>query len=655
MHSKHLVTPARFASIFLPALVLLASARAAEPRGDSGQADSPTSRLLRVCVAEKYALTPKVRGAFLTYARKKALAGLKAQGESLPQDFLAWVEADLDMAAGVYAAHDKPEDVLLWLYSLRLDLGKAKFENYRHLALAAALVSAKEGMVADITPREAFKLVVGADPRKPVDTKDPDRELDVNDHIINFLNEHTLEDKVPVGKIEPPELKYDERGIAIPSPDRKELKGGAPATEKLTRTLYAADVLASSELQHKFNSYMKANGHEVFIECGDRVVHWNSKEAVRGEQRKKIESAYRLFRTAYEAKGLLPAKRDPFPSPAERCAYLIRNHEYEFPPELQAQRKWPRFPLTAPWPVLTMLAADRQPLREREERWIAFRDRGEFHRYGEYIGAIAQQHTMQSARRLKPYAFSYATIQMMLKDGGVCGTMGSIAARGGNTLGLPSCQATQPGHCAVVSFHFDPKTSTYQCKGGQYATGGDEKTGPFTPWPFDPRFRRVNRSGGYEIEFHNRKPMVYHQSLAWGVNYGLRSYLDATIAYAVYQLLPNDQRKSDGMKLLGSGLALNPYHFLLVDSAQETAATPQAQIAFWKQFSAAVSAAKGKPGCPTEGLYNTTVKNRMFARIAKMPVPEDKKAAAKVLAVLESEKCDDQKLLEAYRSGLKGT
>ena len=109
------------------------------------------------------------------------------------------------------------------------------------------------------------------------------------------------------------------------------------------------------------------------------------------------------------------------------------------------------------------------------------------------------------------------------------------------------------------------------------------------------------------------------------------------------------------MKLLGSGLALNPYHFLLVDSAQETAATPQAQIAFWKQFSAAVSAAKGKPGCPTEGLYNTTVKNRMFARIAKMPVPEDKKAAAKVLAVLESEKCDDQKLLEAYRSGLKGT
>ncbi len=49
---------------------------------------------------------------------------------------------------------------------------------------------------------------------------------------------------------------------------------------------------------------------------------------------------------------------------------------------------------------------------------------GNFKTYGEYIEGIAQQHAMQSARRLKPYPFTYATIQMMLKDGGVCGTMG---------------------------------------------------------------------------------------------------------------------------------------------------------------------------------------------------------------------------------------
>ena len=47
-----------------------------------------------------------------------------------------------------------------------------------------------------------------------------------------------------------------------------------------------------------------------------------------------------------------------------------------------------------------MLAADDQPLREREEIWSKYRDEGEFKTYGEYIGGIAQQFDMQSARRV---------------------------------------------------------------------------------------------------------------------------------------------------------------------------------------------------------------------------------------------------------------
>ena len=72
---------------------------------------------------------------------------------------------------------------------------------------------------ADITPRQPLKLVIPGDPREPVDTKDPNRELDVNDHIINFLNDHTIEEQVVVDHKEAvPELKYDQRGIAIPAP-----------------------------------------------------------------------------------------------------------------------------------------------------------------------------------------------------------------------------------------------------------------------------------------------------------------------------------------------------------------------------------------------------------------------------------------------------
>ena len=104
-----------------------------------------------------------------------------------------------------------------------------------------------------------------------------------------------------------------------------------------------------------------------------------------------------------------------------------------------------------------MLAADDQPLREREDIWIKFRDDGEFRTYGEYIGGIAQQFDMQSARRVSPLAFNYGSIQMMWKDGGVCGTMGNIGARTYRICGAPSSTAGQPGHCAIVRMDVEPE------------------------------------------------------------------------------------------------------------------------------------------------------------------------------------------------------
>jgi hypothetical protein len=153
--------------------------------------------------------------------------------------------------------------------------------------------------------------------------------------------------------------------------------------------------------------------------------------------RKRIAAAHELFQAAYRATGRMPAERDAAPTPAESMAWFIRNDRWDFPPEVRAARAWPRFPLNAPWPVLLMLAADDQPLREREEIWAKFRDTGEMRTYGEYIGDIAQQFDMQSARRVAPIAFSYGSIQMMWKDGGVCGTMGNIGARTNRIVGFP--------------------------------------------------------------------------------------------------------------------------------------------------------------------------------------------------------------------------
>ncbi len=601
--------------------------------------DSPElEAMLATCASEQYKFTPKVRAAFLTYAKAQAKADLEAQGKSIPEEFLAWIDADPLMEAGVYGTRQNVSNVLLMLYSLRLDLGQADFEKYRHLALAAAVVHAKLGPEADISPREPLTLVIGGDPRKPVDTKEPGRELDMNDHIINFLNDNTIEEEVVVFKEVPPELKYDDKGIAIPAPKGKTEK--VKVTEKRTRSLYAADVIATPELQQKFNEYMKSKGHDIAIDCGDRIVHWRSRSMVRGEKHTNIHKAYILFRRAYEAKGLLPAERDPIPSLAERCAYLIRNDKHEFPAEIQAKRKWPRFPLTAPWPVLTLLVADGQPLREREERWNAFCETGEFRTYGEYIGSIAQQHGMQSARRLKPHPFTYHTIQMMLKDGGVCGTMGNISARSHNTLGIPSSTAKQPGHCAMIAMRHDPKSDTYACRGGQYASGGDERTTPHMPWYFG--------------DVDARRPMIYHQSVAWAVNYGLESYLDSNLAYAVFRLLPEADAKANGAKLLESGIEINPYNFLLTDAAQAAAQTPQDQFRFWRLFQEKLAAVDGKPGCPADGLYNTTVKYRMFATLGRLPVPTDAQAAGQIFAFLQEQQYNLPAVVLPYQIAAEG-
>ena len=612
------------------------------------------SALLATCAAESYRFTPKVRAAYLAYAKAQALADLKDQDKSLPDDFMVWVEADPLVEATIYGAHHKPSDLLLHLFALYLDLGKKRFEKYHQLALASAMVSAKQGQEADISPRPPLKLAINGDPRKLVDTKEPGRKLDMNDHIINFLNDNTIEEDVVVGHKEVlPELKYDDRGIAIPVKKKKRPKK-VPVIERQTRTLYAADIIASTNLQNKFNGYMKARGQDVQINCGERIIHWKSRDMVRGQQYKDINAAYLMFRGAYEAKGLLPEKRDPFPTAGERCAYLIRNNEYKFSAELQKTRKWPRFPLTAPWPVLTMLAADKQPLRECEERWDAFRTNGIFKTYGEYIGSVAQQHPMQSARRLKPYPFTYSTIQMMLKDGGVCGTMGNISARSHNTLGIPACTAGQPGHCAMVAYRVDAKTGTYLCKGGQYATGGDSKTTPHAGWFFGDDVMRIRTKRGVTSPYLVRKPMIYHQCTAWAVNYGMDSFLDSLMVYNLFHMLPEEEHARNGVKLLARGMIINPYNFLLPDTIQREVADPQNQISFWRKFQSTLVAVTNKPGCPADGLYNQSVKKHMFARINALPVPLEDQGGRELFAFLEKERCDNHATLVKYRLALDG-
>ena len=77
--------------------------------------------------------------------------------------------------------------------------------------------------------------------------------------------------------------------------------------------------------------------------------------------------------------------------------------------------------------------------------------------------------------------------------------------------------------------------------------------------------------------------------------------------------------------------------------------TPQAQVGLWNRFQSALATAEGKPGCPTDGLYLATVRDKVINRIATLPVPEKPGDANRVVRFLQDEKCERADVLERYR------
>lgn len=575
-------------------------------------------------------------------ARERTLAACKAKGLELPADFVAWIDGDPQLRTSVYGCRRDPLPVLLALRSLELDLGSELVRReHPQLALAFAIQNSYAGpraealgwndgadempgeVLPDVRPRAPLQLVIPGDPRVRVDTNDPQRARDRDDHVVNFLESHApIEVDVKVRELPP--LEYDDKGVAKPRGKEREV------LRKVSRAPLAADVIASAALQAEFNAYMAANGHpDVRIDCGERAVHWYSEAAVEdGALRKRIVDAHELFLAAYRNKGRMPAARDRAPTLAESMAWFVRNDRHAFPADVRAERKWPRFPLTAPWPLLLMLAADDQPLREREAIWQAFRDHGELKTYGEYIGGIAQQFDMQSARRSSPFAFAYGSIQMMWKDGGVCGTMGNIGARTWRIVGVPAATAGQPGHCALVRMDHDAASGRFRCVGEQYASGGDEVTTVHAGWNHDDR-------GG-------RRPMVFHQAIAWACNHGVASHLETMVLRRMFDALPAAEQGKQALAFVEAALARNPFALVVLDGAIAALADADDVLRFVDRFETlAVPALDAKE----HALYRTTVIDLAHARIAALPAPTGVPANQRLLGELERQGCRDTALL----------
>lgn len=587
---------------------------------------------LKAWEQEGHAWTPKARAAYLAFAKAQALNEIAAAGQAadFPADFLAFVDGDPQVALTIYGFQPTgAANRLRLLRSLELDLGKEAVRGkYKQLALAMAVVRGNaEGAKADLKAREPMKLVIPGDPRVIVDTKPKDRPLDVNDHIINFLNDHApIPDDGRMNRVSWPELAYDANGKAIGADkvQPKDVAPAAPAKDGAAapkmRRIMACDVIASAALEKEFNDYMAARGQSVRVDCGmpdnGPRLNWRSND-VKGVNSRGITAAYHLFLGAYRAKGYFPpVNADKAPSAAESLAYYRMIGDYQAP--LEAKIKGPRFDfIKAPWPILVYLAQDDQPLRVRDDMWRRYLASGEFHGYGEYTGPIAQAPVLQQARRATPYAFDNGTLQMMIKDGGVCGTMANMCVRNSQILGAPASTAGQPGHCALVRIVGGP--GNYGLAGGQYATGGDGSTTPHRPFIFG---GAVNRQ------------MPAHQSVAFAVNAGTESFLDTLAARSFHQTLPAEARATHGLKLLISAIALNPYSLAVNEDALAAAGTPVQLAAVGKALNDSFANLKDKPGCPPVSHMRNILNNNLYAKLEKMPVPATAAEAAQVLAFL---------------------
>jgi hypothetical protein len=389
-----------------PAVVLEDDSGAAD--GTGGTAEVPVD-FKQVLAAEGYRFNGTVLDAYVKAQKQKAMAELKAMGKALPAEFLNWVDGEPTVRATVYGS-PKPAHVLLMLYSLSQDVGSPRFKRYRNWLLAAAVKNANHGPKANITPRPPLKLVIPGDPRRPVNTKDPNRKLDQNDHIINFLED---------GK------------------------------------LVASDVMYKPELQSKFNAYMASKGMPARVNCSMKLG--TGTPAQKRPAFQKVMDAYGLFQRAYEEKGRIPKQKEPRIGVAEWVVLQVNNHESG------ASRS--KYPLDkAPWPVLTALLNPRLSLREAYE----LNHHGVRVIPGNRYELNAFNTAMLKAVDVRPFPYAEGTWFMIKKHGGACGTRAMLAANQNKAYGLPSAPVGEIGHASWVEFLYFSKGNRYgmRFKGG---------------------------------------------------------------------------------------------------------------------------------------------------------------------------------------------
>ncbi|HHI67720.1 MAG TPA: hypothetical protein ENJ97_00175, partial [Planctomycetes bacterium] len=486
-----LVSLAWAALFFLPGggAISQETGKAAEPPSLS----PPMASLLSALEENGFAYGPPVEKAFLAAARMEFENLLKKEGIHPSKALRAWLEKHQDLARSLYICLD-PQDprIAANLDRLISDLGPEVCDEYAQLVFAVSVARREIGVgPVDLGPTARISNLFRKKRRRPSRRKQT-LSPEENARAIQALKAF-LKDKGWS-----PLEAYRNKDAAFAFLASKGILPGRNPVADLKR--------------------LQAWLQEIFLE-----------------------------------EGKVPRRRDPFPSMAEYIRHLLEIQKVKVAPfAARRGRKvtWPMFPLKSPWPLLMPLA---QPIPLREQNYVwekflgGFGPKDRLHLYGPYV------HGGKFEERLVPSPWHYQSYPALIRIGGVCGTMSSIAKFAYVSLGVPALKCAQPGHSCLFRFARDGEGNYF----ARILQGVSTPYRTTTIWLMgDARTYRAKNPGKIQsVGFE------YYAGQALAVNQGgLKNYVTSKALVNLFLDLPGPERKTLGPRILGEARRLCPFN-----------------------------------------------------------------------------------------------
>lgn len=439
--------------------------------------------------------TPQLRNVFLKKAKETVLDSLQSLGKQVDQNMLSWLDSDSMARDAVYGSISPVDpDILLNLNQLWQELGAEFTKKYKNLTLSAAI--ARRGFGVDSLP------------------------------TFGWWGSHYPK----IAKAKKKGMTYTE----LMYKNWKPAKAPSIPAAKTIAYKKVKEFLAAENLTYK----------KAWVSEKAKIKSILNVTGSKPKVRKKIYDC--LFKLLRVYSTQMPWRRTCHPRVSDYIKYIV--NIVEIPAStlsLTNKQNWPYFPtLTAPWPLMMPLART-LPLDECQyifEKYQGKHGKPRLHAYGPYISDTRPN-------RLVDRPWTPDSYPAVIKIGGVCGTMSTIAASAYTGLGRPSVKVGQPGHSALVSYSINRK--------GESRMNMEQSiAGPLMTWAF--WFFRDGRCAWKGLSGRGSRAH-HHDGLALSMNFGLTSYMDTRIALHIHRTLPQQEQEGKlGSTLLLSTLRKNP-------------------------------------------------------------------------------------------------